>query len=350
MPCTIIVGGQYGSEGKGKVTSLYCSQYERPYVVRCGGPNSGHTTCIEGKEIILRQIPSGVSNPEAILLVAAGCAVDINVLLKEIELLKLDRQRIIVDPRAVIIEDMDHNQERDAINNIGSTASGTGSALIRRMTRAPNVHLVKDSAILQRYVRVETVSPILHNCLDQGETVIIEGTQGFGLSLLHGPYYPFLTARDTTAAGFTMEVGLSPRQISDIIMVIRTFPIRVGGNSGPMSDEITWENVRHISNAPTVIPEYTSVTKRLRRVARFDIEAIKAACRYNRPTSIAIMGLDRLDYRNSGVNELSHLTEETLSFINFVEKETDIPVVMVGTGFGTHDAICLNVHEGSFHG
>ena len=350
MPCTIVVGGQYGSEGKGKVVSLYSSSLDNPWVVRCGGPNSGHTTSINGEETILRQVPAGVSNPEAMLLLAAGCVIDEDVLLQEAHMLGLDRDRIIVDPRAVLVEDIDRHSEEEASKKIGSTASGTGAALIRRMTRQHNIRLAKHSARLQKYVRVESVAPLLHSCLDNETHVIIEGTQGFGLSLLHGPYYPFLTARDTTASGFAMEVGISPKQIDSIIMVIRTFPIRVGGNSGPIKEEITWEDVQKMSGAPKLIPEYTSVTKRLRRVARFDIEMVKMACKYNRPTALAIMGLDRLDYQNYGIKDVSDLTEEALLFIRNIEDETGVPVELIGTGFGTHEAIFLHAPERIVHG
>lgn len=350
MPCTIVVGGQYGSEGKGKVVSLHSSSLDKPWVVRCGGPNAGHTTSINGKDTVLRQVPAGASNPEAMLLLAAGCAVDIDVLLHEVSMLKLGRNRIVVDPRAVLVEDIDRHSEVEASKTIGSTASGTGAALIRRMNRLHNVRLAKHSARLQEYVRVESVAPLLHSCLDNKQHVIIEGTQGFGLSLLHGPHYPYLTARDTTASGFAMEVGLSPRQIESIIMVIRTFPIRVGGNSGPIGEEISWEDIKNISGAPEVVPEYTSVTKRLRRVAHFDIEAVKTACKYNRPTSLAIMGLDRLDYGNYRAKNSSHLTEEALSFVRLLENEANIPVEIVGTGFTTNEAIFLHAPERIVHG
>lgn len=82
---------------------------------------------------------------------------------------------------------------------------------------------------LRNRCRIETVAPLLHRGIDDGADVIIEGTQGFALSLLHGRDYPFVTSRDTTAAGFAMEAGISPRMIDNIVMVLRTFPIRVGG-------------------------------------------------------------------------------------------------------------------------
>src|SRR5207302_4496889 len=131
---------------------------------------------------------------------------------------------------------------------------GTGAALVHRMLRSGDVRLVKDSLKLASRVRVESVAPLLHGHLDRGGDVFVEGTQGFVLSLLHGPEYPYVTARDTTAAGFAMEVGLSPRQVDEIIMVVRTFPIRVGGRSGPLNGETTWEEVQQVSGAPEVYP------------------------------------------------------------------------------------------------
>lgn len=350
MPCTIVVGGQYGSEGKGKVVSLYCTSLSRPWVVRCGGPNSGHTTHVNGEEVILRQVPAGVSNPEATLLLAAGCAVDADVLLREVEMLNLPRERIIVDPRIVLIQETDRSEESKASIEIGSTASGTGAALIRRMTRSHEVQLAQDCANLQKRVRIETVAPLLHLRLDLGDDVVIEGTQGFGLSLLHGPNYPYLTARDVTAAAFASEVGLSPRQIDEIIMVIRTFPIRVGGRSGPIGEELTWEAIQEMSGAPRPLPEYTSVTKRLRRVAHFDIKAVEMACTYNRPTALAIMGLDRLDYRNYGTTDFSKLTSSAQAFVGHVEDRTGVTVTLVGTGFDVHDAIFVGARERAIHG
>jgi adenylosuccinate synthase len=261
-----------------------------------------------------------------------------------LDLLNIDRQRIIVDPRAVIVTEEDREAERRALKDIASTCSGTGAASVRRMSRRSDVSLANTSdAILQR-CRVETVAPLLHNMLDNGGDVIVEGTQGFALSLLHGPDYPFVTSRDTTAAGFAMEVGVSPRLINEIVMVVRTFPIRVGGPSGPFADEISWDEIATISGAPKVFPEYTSVTKRLRRVARFDIEAVKLACQYNRPTSIAVMGLDRIEFSNTGVNAVHDLTAKAKAFLENLERATGIPVEFVGTGFGTFDSICIASH------
>lgn len=260
-------------------------------------------------------------------------------------MLNIDRQQIIVDPRAVIVTEEDREAERRALKDIASTCSGTGAASVRRVSRRPDVSLANTSGAILGRCRVETVAPLLNNVLDDGGNVIVEGTQGFALSLLHGPDYPFVTSRDTTAAGFAMEVGLSPRLIDEIVMVVRTFPIRVGGSSGPFADEISWDEIATISGAPKPFPEYTSVTKRLRRVAHFDIEAVKIACQYNRPTSLAVMGLDRIEFSNTGVNAVHDLNAKAKAFLETLERATGVPVEFVGTGFGTFDAICIATHR-----
>ena len=342
MSCTIIVGGQYGSEGKGKVVALLAETMNEPWVVRCGGPNSGHTVWLDGQERILRQVPTAAGHPNSMLMMSAGCAVDEDVLLDEVNTLELPKERVIIDPRAVLISDADRKEEELHLGHIASTCSGTGAALIRRMARSDDVPLASDSEKLRERVRIAPVAPLLHSHLDVGGDVIVEGTQGFGLSLLHGLHWPCVTSRDTTAAGFAAEVGLSPRQITSIIMVIRTFPIRVGGNSGPLKDEISWEDIQKSSGAMDLVPEFTSVTKRLRRVGQFDIDAVRMACEYNRPTAIALMGLDRLDYQNTRACEQGNLTEQAVSFIENVHRCTSVPVKLIGTGFSTQEALWLS--------
>jgi len=339
MPTTIVVGGQYGSEGKGKTVALLAARVQNPWLVRCGGPNSGHTVTIDGADVVLRQVPSSTEPRKGTFCISAGCVVDEAVLIHELDLLKIERERIIVDPRAVIVTEADRAAERAELHGIASTCSGTGAALIRRMSRKHDVSLAGSSHLLHERCRVETVAPLLHHALDDGGDVIVEGTQGFGLSLLHGPDYPYVTSRDTTAAGFAMEVGLSPRMIDQIVLVVRTFPIRVGGTSGPLANEISWDNIQRDSQAPQVVRELTSVTKRLRRVAQFDIELVKRACAYNQPTALAVMGLDRLDHVNTCVTDFKKLTPIARKFLDDLEHATGLPVIFAGTGFATFDVV-----------
>ena len=287
----------------------------------------------------MRQVPCCAEPDRATFCIAAGCVVDETILITELDMLNIERERIFVDPRAVLVTEQDRLEECNALNHIGSTCSGTGEALLRRMSRRPDVRLAKGSEMLRQRCRVETVATLLHDAIDDGADVIVEGTQGFALSLLHGPDYPFVTSRDTTAAGFAMEVGLSPRDIESIVMVLRTFPIRVGGTSGPLPNETSWDAIAELSGAPHVVPEYTSVTKRLRRVAHFDLPAVKLACKYNRPTSLAVMGLDRISYANKDVAEVEHLTQDARRFLETLESETGTPIEFGGTGFGTFDVV-----------
>ena len=331
MSVTIIVGGQYGSEGKGKTVALEARRLNSPYVVRCGGPNSGHTIHLNGARIVLRQVPSGVVNPNAMLLLGPGTAIDPDVLAQEVEMVGIDRERLVIDPRAVLVRASDRALEAELTSTIGSTGTGAGGALVKRMMRGTG-DLASRSEVLRALARVEPVTQLLHRHIDLGGDVIVEGTQGFGLSLLHGEY-PFVTVRDTTASAFASEAGIAPRQVSRVVVVLRTFPIRVGGNSGPLHGELTWEEVRAIGGAPSVTPEYTTVTSRLRRVGTFDWNLAKRAVETNRPTSIALMGLDRVSFDATNCTEREKLTDNATRFIASISMELDCPVEWAGTGF-----------------
>ncbi len=341
MNVTVIVGGQFGGEGKGKITAHLCRTYNFDGVVRCGGPNSGHTITINNRSIALRQIPAGVVNADTKLFLAAGCLINPNVLLKEIEFFNLTPNRLKIDKNAIVIDEDDIKNEANMKLNdrIGSTCAGVGSAVIKRILRKKETKFAKDLTDLAPYIT--DVSLEVNQLIDKGKRIIIEGTQGFGLSIYHSPYYPYTTSRDTTASGFLSEVGLSPLVVSDVIMVIRTFPIRVGGNSGPLPKEIDWKTIQIESGYPYEIKEFTTVTNRLRRVGRFDIEIVKKAVMVNRPTNIALMGVDYLDYKNKGITDYNKLTNRTKDFISYLEKELKTKISFIGTGPTDYEIIDL---------
>ena len=169
--------------------------------------------------------------------------------------------------------------------------------------------------------------------VDHGKKVLVEGTQGFGLSLYHSTVYPKTTSRDTSVAGCISECGISPRLVTDIVMVLRTFPIRVAGQqAGPMYEEIDWETVQRESGYPTPLAEFTTVTGKLRRVARFDFDLARHAIKVNRPTELALNFLDYLDYRNRRAADRLDLTESTKAFLENVEKELGVHVGFAGVG------------------
>ena len=351
MPVTIVVGGQYGGEGKGKVTAHLCANHGYHGVVRCGGPNSGHTVSVDGEEIVLRQVPAGVVNPQTQLFLAAGCLINAAVLSEEIDRFGLTPDRLKVDSNAMIITDDEIEQEKTGglEKSIGSTCSGVGAAVARRVSRNNNVSLAKDIAELQPFLSV--VSTELNFLHDQGKNLIVEGTQGFGLSLYHTRCYPFATSRDTTASAFLSEAGLSPLTVAGIIMVLRTYPIRVGGNSGPLPKETDWETIRSESRYPYSIEEHTSVTKRLRRVGRFDLDLAKQAAEVNRPTAVALMGLDYLDYENKSATTFSELTGNSRDFVNEIQRVIGARVAFLGTGPKNQEILDLtqsiSVEEGT---
>lgn len=312
MGITIIVGGQYGGEGKGKVAHYFAKEKNIDIAVRVGGTNSGHTVVSDnGQKIILRQLPTPAILPNTVAVLSAGSYIDIDLLFEEMNLIGLSADRLIIDKNAMIItqEDKDIEARSTLRAEIGSTQSGTGSSVVRRIQRNKTTLLARDVDALKPFVC--DTKEYLYEQLQKNRDILIEGTQGFGLSLLHSPHYPYTTSRDTTAAGFLSEVGLSPFDVDEIILVLRTFPIRVEGNSGQLSNEITWSELQQI-------PELSSVTKKTRRIAKFDPEIVKKAIIANRPTKIV---LNHLDYVQKSQQE---------TFLQNIEKQIDKNIDFIG--------------------
>lgn len=215
-----------------------------------------------------------------------------------------DAARLIIDPDAVIITEALKSLEAQSglIGRIGSTGSGTGAAVAARIRREASLLFAKDIPDLRPFIA--DVPKILRHALDRQERIIIEGTQGFALSPLHSRYYPYTTSRDTTAAAFLSETGLSPLDVDDVVLTIRAFPIRVAGNSGPLFNEIDWETVTREGGHSKLIEERTSVTKRVRRVARFDDRIVKSAIAINAPSRIVLNHLDYLTGNQSSKREV----------------------------------------------
>jgi adenylosuccinate synthase len=330
MAVSVVVGGQFGSEGKGKVAQYWATQRDVAAVVRVGGSNSGHTGYASGgRRFVLRHLPTASLLPRVQCVLGPGTYLDLNVLLREIEITGLAADRLWIDERAVIVSESDQREERDTglPERIGSTGTGTGAAVVRRIRRGDDVVLARDVDKLRPYVA--DTSALLRELLDRGDRVIVEGTQGFGLSVLHSPYYPFATSRDTTAAGALAEAGLSPLDVDEVVLVIRAFPIRVGGHSGPLPRELDWAAVTAASHAQTALEEFTSVTGRLRRVAEFDADIVRRAILVNRPTSIVMNHVDYVDAHSVAAESL---TEPVRSFLANVERQLDASVDVVGLG------------------
>src|SRR5437667_2623865 len=338
MSLWVVVGGQYGSEGKGKVSAFITKQEDIDICVQCGGPNSGHSLVDEyGKTIVLRQLPTGFVNPRTRLLIPAGALIDPLVLQREIDFLKLPPGRIGIDSKCFIIEEKDREREEalGLYDRLSSTLCGVGAAQSRRVLRGEDARLVRDvnreHPWMSQYLT--DVSEEVNTALGRAKKVLIEGTQGFGLSLYHSDHYPKTTSRDTTAAGFLSEVGVSPRLVTEIVVVFRTFPIRVAGEqAGPLREEITWEKLCGESGYPHPIEERTSVTNKIRRVARFDWELAHRCAQVNRPTRVAINGLDYLEASNREARAWNELSTKATRFVDRLHREMGVPCNFLGTG------------------
>jgi len=335
----VVSGGQFGSEGKGRVAAKIVVENNCTYAVRCGGTNAGHSlTSADGTIQSARQLSvSGVVSQSVKLVLPAGSLINPEILKAEMERFAITADRILVDRNAMIIERQDIEVESGAgmFDQISSTQSGVGAASARRIMRGKDVKLAKDITVdgLPWASMLADTAKILNDAVDAGENIMIEGTQGFGLSLYHGESYPCATSRDTGAAAFVSEVGLSPFLVTDVILVMRAFPIRVSGQqAGPIKDELTWAQVTAESGAPSDLTEMTQVTKKVRRVGRFDYDQAKRACLINRPTQIALVALDYLDYKNRGRGSYHLLTPATREFVQKVQEVTGVQVGFIGTG------------------
>ena len=346
MGVWVVVGGQYGSEGKGKVSAYITIQENIDICVRCGGPNSGHSFVnSDGKSVVLRQVPTGFVRPATRLLIPAGGLIDPEVLKTEIELLGLGPDRLGIDKNTMIITSDDRERERGLglEGRLSSTLCGVGSAVARRALRGSDVLLARDMASRVPWLLpfLTDVAGEINDGLDQGKKVLIEGTQGSGLSLYHSEFYPKATSRDTNAASFLSEAGISPLLVDEIVLVIRTFPIRVAGEqAGPLYQEISWEDLGKEAGFLEPVHEFTTVSRKLRRLGRFDWAAFERALQLNRPSRIAVNFVDYLGVENRGLTDPSNLSASAKQFIEAIA-EYGVPVTYLGTGPKLEDNMYL---------
>lgn len=335
----VLIGGEYGSEGKGQISAYLAPEYD--VLVRVGGPNAGHKVYEEPNVRTFHHLPSGTSrNPEAQVVLGPGAVLRVRSLLEEITKSELSVDRLAIDPHAMIITDEDVAEEIELTAKIGSTGSGVGVATARKVLReiaARPVTLAKDSPELRPYLR-ETLG-VLDDAFAKGFRVFLEGTQGTGLSLHHGSY-PHVTSRDTTVGGCLGEAGIAPSRVRRIMMVCRTYPIRVespkGNTSGPMSRELEWDEISRRSGIPVetlLNAEKTSTTKKQRRIGEFEWTLLRRAASLNGPTDIALTFVDYLTVENQKARRFDQLSPETIQFIAELERVASAPVSLIATRF-----------------
>lgn len=336
----VLVGGEYGSEGKGNIAYYLAPEYE--VLVRVGGPNAGHKVPYD-TPYTHRSLPSGtLSNRTATLVIGPGAVVNVEVLMKEIAECDVEPGRLAIDPQAMVIGDDDIEAEEGLKVTIGSTGQGVGQASARRIlgrSSGDNSHLASAVSELAPYLRPSRA--VLEEAFSRGSRVLLEGTQGTGLSLFHGEY-PYVTSRDTTVAGTLSEAGISPRRVRRVVMVCRTYPIRVGGNSGPIgqSKDLSWDEIASRSGLqPDSIDERGSVSGKTRRVAEFDWLMLRRSAELNGATDVALTFADYLDIRNRNAYRYDQLQSETIRFVEDVEQVAGAPVSLIATNFHQRSVI-----------
>ncbi len=341
----VLVGGEYGSEGKGQISAYLAPEYD--VLVRVGGPNAGHRVYDEPQVMTYHHLPSGTTrNQRAHIVLGPGAVLRVSELLPEIHTAHVTFERLSIDPHAMIATDEDVEAERRLTAAIGSTGSGVGVATARKVLREVAdrpVTLAKDVPELRPYIR-DTLA-VLDSAFARGHRVFLEGTQGTGLSLHHGSY-PHVTSRDTTVAGCLSEAGIPPGRVRRTIMVCRTYPIRVespkGRTSGPMSRELKWQEIADRSKidlSELLEHERTSRTKKQRRIGEFDWALIRRAASLNAPTDIALSFADYFSVKNRKARRFEQLTEDTIYFIAELERVTFAPVSLIATRFAFRSVI-----------
>lgn len=341
----VLVGGQYGSEGKGHIASYLAPDYA--LLIRVGGPNAGHKVYEEPEPYTHHHLPSGTRCSRAKLVIGPGAVLYVPDLLKEITECEVTHDRLAIDPQAMVIEDEDRRFEaRTLKKSIGSTGQGVGAATSRKVLRRaarPRVRFARDIRALRHFVRETQL--ILDDAFARGDKIFLEGTQGTGLSLHHGTY-PYVTSRDTTVSGCLSEAGIAPNRVRRVIMVCRTYPIRVQSprrsTSGPMTIETTWQVVSDRSGVPVEEleeKERTSTTNRERRVCEFDWTLLRKAASLNGPTDIALTFADYISLRNRAARRFEQLTDETIRFIEEIERVASTPVSLIATRFHSRSII-----------
>lgn len=303
----VVVGSQFGSEGKGHVTAQVVARHhetgQRVINMRVAGPNAGH--CVvdaKGTKYPLRSIPVGAAISDDIwCYIAPGSEVDLDVLTYEMDLLHSGGHnvRLYVHEEATLLTEGHRLAETkvDLQGKIGSTGKGIGAARADRIMRS--AQRVSDSNTAARTIASVGGMIVTDHWLDNvlsthnNLSIVIEGTQGYGLGM-HAGHYPQCTSSDARAIDFLAMAGVNPwdRRIDDfqVWAVARVYPIRVAGNSGPLQGETTWEDLG-------LPPEHTTVTHKVRRVGEWDSILVRDAIRANGGPGVVKVALTMVDQK-----------------------------------------------------
>jgi adenylosuccinate synthase len=334
MPAVVLVGAQWGDEGKGKATDLLGGDVD--YVVRYqGGNNAGHTVVIGDQKYALHLLPTGILSPDVVPVIGNGVVIDPRVLLDEIDGLAargISAERLLISANAHLI--MPHHRALDKVSErylgkakIGTTGRGIGPAYgdkIYRMgvrvqdlldpgilakkievalteknqvlTKVYNRRGIDAAAVVEEYLgyaerlrpHIADTSLVLSRALDEGRLVLLEGGQGTLLDIDHGTY-PFVTSSSPTSGGACAGSGIPPTRLSKVIGILKAYTTRVG--SGPFPTELTDETGEWLRQTGA---EFGTTTGRNRRCGWFDAVIARYATRINGVTDFFLTKLDVL--------------------------------------------------------
>ncbi|MFH1721389.1 MAG: adenylosuccinate synthetase [Candidatus Altiarchaeota archaeon] len=353
---SVIVGGHFGDEGKGKIVSYLAVNDNPPVIARAGvGPNAGHTVYKNGEKFGLRMIPCGFVNEESKLLIGAGVLVDPDRLLKEIEMTGT-AGRLFIDYRCIIIEEKHRLADvSDNSKKIGTTGSGCGPANADRVNRIAKQ--AKEFEELDDYL--VDVPKLVNDALDKNDNVLLEASQGFGLSLYYGNY-PYVTSKDTSASSACADVGVGPTRVDEVIVVFKAYMSRVGHDpfvhyliNEEIEGDDLWERILERAKAEghkgendnqiiaQHLKEVGTVTGRPRKIGKFDFELAKYSTRVNGATQIAVTCLDKLFPDSFGIRDYESLDKDAQTYIKLIESELHRKITLISTGPEPEDIIDL---------
>ncbi|MGB8361986.1 MAG: adenylosuccinate synthase [Acidimicrobiia bacterium] len=334
MTATIVLGAQWGDEGKGRVVDYFAENAD--YVVRYqGGNNAGHTIVVGDQRLALSLIPSGILYPRCTPVIASGTVIDPAVLIGEMDMTAergLDPSKVKLSSNAHLV--MPYHRKLDAAierflgkNQIGTTKKGIGPAYTDKYARVgirvqdlfdtkifsekveaaleeknkilPRIYNtlpMGPDEIIEEYLgyaerlrpHVTDTSLLLHNAIRQGEEVLFEGAQGTLLDIDHGTY-PFVTSSNPTAGGAVVGAGIGPKAIDEVVGVAKAYISRVG--TGPFPTELEDEIGDRMIELGG---EYGTVTGRRRRCGWLDLVALRYSARVNSLTRIFLTKMDIL--------------------------------------------------------
>ena len=322
---SVLIDGQWGSTGKGLAAAAIAVDNAGKIRVATtnASSNAGHTTVKENKKFVCFHLPtSGVMDAKAIIYLNAGSIIDPKVLMDEMKTLGVDKERVVVHPRAAVITQECKEEEADinsSATKLASTQKGVGAALSRKVKRMPGATVGENERMRDEFGgRIRTMN--LNTMMAAGASVMVEIPQGFGLGLNSGTAYPYCTSREVSVQQGLSDAGIHPKFLLNTLMVLRTYPIRVGnimndkemvGFSGPHypdHKEIRWEEIG-------VSPEMTTVTGRVRRVFTFSLRQYLDAYYHNYPTHVFLNFVNYLKSR-----------EEFLSLLGLIQSIRVLPI------------------------